>query len=159
MLVVGGVDVAGGSVGCDVVGGFNVSGCEITGVFVDLLVAEDVLILDFSSAGFEFSGVRFSVGVISSVGSPGVLLSVFSGSTVEFSVSPAEKEDDGAGDPLISDSSIVCVQPTNKAIITAKTIKMLVVFILNPAFLSFIIAGNRNTSILRMITSISFSAG
>ena len=66
MLVVGGVDVAGGSVGLDVVGG-----CEVAGGFVGLLVAGDVvLLLEFSSAGFEFSGFWLSVGLVSSAGSP-----------------------------------------------------------------------------------------
>ena len=84
---------------------------------------------------------------------------MLSGSAVELSVSPAEKEDDGVDNPFISDSSIVCVQPTNKAMITVKIIKMLAFFILNPAFHSFIIAESRNTSILQMLINISFSAG
>jgi len=137
------VEVAGGSdgggvVGVEVTGGGVAVGFEVSADLLDsagfgvwLFVDGDVV-----SAGSSISGVEVAVSAdsVDVVGS-----SVDSSGSVVTTDSPAEKEDEGAGDSSLPGCVAFCEQPTVKTLITATINNMLAFLTFNRPFLRSII--------------------
>ena len=164
-----GVEVSGGLDGVEVVG------VEVAGGDVVVGFDDSAGLLDSAGFGgwlFAVGGAELSaVGAVASSDSSisGVEVSVFSdsvgvvgvsvdssGSVVE--VSPAEKEDEGAGDSSLPSCAAFCEQPINETVKTAAIKNMLAFLILKAPFRVYYTANLKKCNSTINI-AYSFSAG